>query len=209
MGKKYNREVIRCYRYQRFGHSAECCAYRSRCVICGESHDSSECIDSFKALKEKNEKVPQPKCVNCSEIGHPASYQGCPAYLKYKEKKQLSTQKARQSASNSRSFVENSIYNFTNANVSFAEKAKTSIYQAKAHKPNTPGSSNIRPSLNTRDNAPKADLNDFLNEAKNLFNISFKDLLVKIRQFWPTYQQLQGKEEKMFSYLNFVASIVI
>lgn len=210
--KKHNRAVMRCYRCQRFGHSGECCAYISRCVLCGENHDSNECINSFKTLKEKNEETPIPKCVNCNEIGHAASYQGCPAYLKYKEKKTSYSERARQAVSKTRTLVEESVFNFTNANVSFAEKAKTSAKQPNMHsasKTRIQCDKEPTPIALLNSNAQKSDLNDFLNEAKHLFNISFVDLLIKIRQFWPMYLVLKTKEEKMFSYLEFVASIVV
>lgn len=197
--KKINKVVMRCYRCQRFGHSGECCSYNSRCVLCGESHDSEACIVAFKTLKETNQDVPIPKCVNCNATGHAASYQGCPAYLKYKEKREMLTQRARQVANKNRFVVEDTINTFTNTNVSFADKAKTSSSSGINHQTSSSSYKNHQP----------GDLNNFLNESKNLFNLPFKDLLLKIRQFWPKYQQLQTKEEKMFAYLDFVASIVV
>lgn len=86
--KKHNKTVIRCYRCQRFGHTGECCAYESRCVLCSESHDSEVCINSFKALKENNQQVPIPKCVNCNSEGHSASYQGYPYFKNIKKSTQ-------------------------------------------------------------------------------------------------------------------------
>ena len=88
------------------------------------------------------------------------------------------------------------------SNISFADRARSAIKPPTREKVNQGQIvENIQPSSGTN-------MNDFLNESKNLFNISFKELLFKIRQFWPNYQKLQSKEDKMFAYLDFVASIV-
>lgn len=143
------------------------------------------------------------------QLGHSASYQGCPAYQKCKEKHAMLAQKAKYLANRTRTQVQDSINAFTNTNISFADIAR--------NPPNrqNPTISNHNP-INKVANAcsneldPKPNnISDFLNEAKNLFNISLTDLLYKIRQFWPNYQKLQSKEEKMFAYLEFVASIAV
>ena len=64
--------VRRCFNCQCFGHSAQNCKSKQKCVICGENH-------SHKGCPQKEAK--QPKCANCSGP-HVASYKGCPEYKK-------------------------------------------------------------------------------------------------------------------------------
>ena len=67
--------VRQCFNCQCFGHSAQNCKSKQKCVICvicGENH-------SHKGCPKKEAK--QPKCANCSGP-HVASYKGCPEYKK-------------------------------------------------------------------------------------------------------------------------------
>ena len=64
--------VRQCFNCQCFGHSAQNCKSKQKCVICGENH-------SHKGCPKKEAK--QPKCANCSGP-HVASYEGCPEYKK-------------------------------------------------------------------------------------------------------------------------------
>ena len=64
--------VRQCFNCQCFGHSAQNCKSKQKCVICGENH-------SHKGCPKKEAK--QPKCANCSGT-HVASYKGCPEYKK-------------------------------------------------------------------------------------------------------------------------------
>ena len=64
--------VQQCWNCQSFGHSAETCRSKTKCLICGESHHHKGC---------PNREKKQPKCTN-SKGPHVASYKGCPAYKK-------------------------------------------------------------------------------------------------------------------------------
>ena len=64
--------VRQCFNCQCFGHSAQNCKSKQKCVICGENY-------SHKGCPKKEAK--QPKCANCSG-SHVASYKGCPEYKK-------------------------------------------------------------------------------------------------------------------------------
>ena len=64
--------VRQCFNCQCFGHSAQNCKSKQKCVICCENH-------SHKGCPKKEAK--QPKCANCSGP-HVASYKGCPEYKK-------------------------------------------------------------------------------------------------------------------------------
>ena len=64
--------VRQCFNCQCFGHSAQNCKSKQKCVICGENH-------SHKGCPKKETK--RPKRANCSGP-HVASYKGCPEYKK-------------------------------------------------------------------------------------------------------------------------------
>ena len=64
--------VRQCFNCQCFGHSAQNCKSKQKCVICGENHSHKGC---------PKKEVKQPKCANCSGP-HVASYKGCPEYKK-------------------------------------------------------------------------------------------------------------------------------
>ena len=64
--------VQQCYNCQNFGHTAQKCNAKIKCVICGEGHSHKGC---------PNREKQQPKCANCKGP-HVANYKGCPAYKK-------------------------------------------------------------------------------------------------------------------------------
>jgi hypothetical protein len=59
-----------CFNCQDYGHTQNYCHHPSRCVKCGEAHESDSCTkDHFSPAK----------CVHCSE-NHTASFKGCQFY---------------------------------------------------------------------------------------------------------------------------------
>lgn len=79
------RDVVQCYRCQRFGRVSINCGMPVRCVKCGEAHESREFSIPSKAEMEKLESVtgeetalPTNRCVNCKVDGHSASSTECP-----------------------------------------------------------------------------------------------------------------------------------
>jgi hypothetical protein len=82
----YNtKNLPQCHNCQRFGHSSANCYLQPVCVKCGAKHASSQCkikldINNPSATESKI------KCCNCGG-NHPASYRGCPAYIKAKSLK--------------------------------------------------------------------------------------------------------------------------
>ena len=66
--------VMQCYNCQCFGHSAETCRSKQKCLICGENHSHKRC-PSRESRK--------PTCANCNGP-HVASYKGC---LEYKSRR--------------------------------------------------------------------------------------------------------------------------
>ena len=65
-----------CFRCQRFNHTFVGCNLSPRCVICSGNHGHKECPVKNEAKDDKNKL----KCVNCGEVGHPASFRGCRVY---------------------------------------------------------------------------------------------------------------------------------
>lgn len=72
-------DVARCFKCQRYGHVAKFCTNKTEtCSFCAGEHDFKTC---------KKERKENAKCVNCTREGktdvkHPSSWRGCPAYEK-------------------------------------------------------------------------------------------------------------------------------
>lgn len=66
-------DIIQCYSCQNFGHVSANCTLDPRCVKCQKSHKRDEC----ELDKPENASM-KAFCVNCGEVGHPASFKGCP-----------------------------------------------------------------------------------------------------------------------------------
>ena len=64
--------VQQCWNCQNFGHSAEKCKAKTKCLICGESHHHKGC---------PNRETKQPRCANCKG-SHVASHKGCQSQKK-------------------------------------------------------------------------------------------------------------------------------
>lgn len=65
--RKPRNQIPQCKRCQRFEHTQAFCKRDARCVKCGGSHLTADCIIDKKVA---------PKCCNCQEA-HPANYRGC------------------------------------------------------------------------------------------------------------------------------------
>lgn len=65
-----------CKRCQAWGHAANNCGRKYRCVKCLEQHEPGQC-------SRKSKVVGQPSCVNCGEIGHPSNSPECESFKKY------------------------------------------------------------------------------------------------------------------------------
>ena len=62
--------IQQCFKCQGFGHKAQNCTKKQKCVVCGEAHSHKDCPN-------KNKKTPE--CANCRGP-HVDNYRGCPAY---------------------------------------------------------------------------------------------------------------------------------
>ena len=76
-----NKIILQCYRCQAFGHTSSNCYKSPRCVKCASNHLTKDCT--------KMPELPA-TCCNCNG-NHPASFSECPSYLKFLEKRNIST----------------------------------------------------------------------------------------------------------------------
>lgn len=76
--------ISQCLNCQEYGHTKSYCNYSSRCVRCGDHHQSSDCTTSRDT---------PPKCALC-QGNHPASYRGCSVYKEIQRRKKPSPNNA-------------------------------------------------------------------------------------------------------------------
>ena len=72
---KSSGRVVQCFKCQKFGHKAEFCHIKDRCVKCAGDHNTRLCT--------KDAAHPA-RCANCGGQ-HSANLQGCPEAQRYKE----------------------------------------------------------------------------------------------------------------------------
>ena len=75
--KQYVPSVSRCFKCQRFGHTADSCRSKLRCVRCGEQHTFEQC-----------KKKLTPVCANCGGE-HSAAFHGCEQAKKAKQVQEI------------------------------------------------------------------------------------------------------------------------
>ncbi|GBM13842.1 hypothetical protein AVEN_44106-1 [Araneus ventricosus] len=75
-----------CYNCSGYYHATRNCHLRPKYIKCGGEHTTRDC-----SIKEK---LPEPKCVNCGELGHLAAWKGCKALSIVKNLRSDSLKKA-------------------------------------------------------------------------------------------------------------------
>lgn len=75
--RRYQKEPIRCYKCQRFGHHISRCTYTTRCGVCSQEHETEVCI-----TKHKNGEHTNARCVNCRQKHH-VWFPKCPERLRH------------------------------------------------------------------------------------------------------------------------------
>lgn len=70
--KKYQQDIFQCRKCQRIGHGSANCHLPYRCVKCAGTHEQGKCTIPANSDKKIL------KCANCDQMGHAASYRGCP-----------------------------------------------------------------------------------------------------------------------------------
>ncbi|GBN98673.1 hypothetical protein AVEN_121891-1 [Araneus ventricosus] len=66
--------VNQCYKCNWYHHKAGECESKARCLKCAGSHETNKCSIT--------DRITNPKCINCGEFGHVASFRGCSAFPK-------------------------------------------------------------------------------------------------------------------------------
>ncbi|CAD6204834.1 GSCOCG00003005001-RA-CDS [Cotesia congregata] len=102
--------IFMCKKCQQTGHSSSNCHMAPVCVKCAGEHEAKDC--TLQAGTDKKFL----RCTNCDEIGHPASYKGCPA-LKLITK--IKIQHRQQNEAKKRNLA-NAINKYTNPDISYA-----------------------------------------------------------------------------------------
>ena len=177
-----------CFRCQRYGHVSKNCNMQYRCVKCVQGHGPGEC----PVIKGKE----NPKCCNCGE-NHPANYKGCKEAKIYtsklhgkrpiESKSKISIQQIPKTAN-----IHNKNPNLQHHGKSYSDIVKSNLNT----KPDTFNIRNFNP------------LDFFNNECNSLFNISFVELLSKVKKFIPKYSQITSEMEKQMLFLNFIFDVV-
>ena len=75
--KTYISTPWQCYKCQGFGHNAQHCRFKPRCLVCSGAHQYKDC-------PHKGSTFSDPKCPNCHGK-HAANFGGCPSFKKAKQ----------------------------------------------------------------------------------------------------------------------------
>ena len=82
---QYIPDPLRCYRCQKYGHTAKNCSSKEKCPICSKDHSYKDC-----PIKDSHREGNKAVCSNCNGA-HPASFQGCGKYKEAKQIKKIQT----------------------------------------------------------------------------------------------------------------------
>ncbi|GBL84003.1 hypothetical protein AVEN_100869-1 [Araneus ventricosus] len=104
--------ALQCFNCNLHNHTAATCNLKARCLKCGDNHSHLQCNKTFELNDEG--RIKTPKCINCKEEGHLASWRGC------------------------KNFPKKTIKNirYVNQNFSFADAARTTSNEIIASLPN-------------------------------------------------------------------------
>lgn len=76
-GQVFIPRALRCYKCQRFGHTAKVCKGSTRCARCAGNHEIKECRVPPFSGNNSNEGH---KCINCGN-SHSSAFRGCPVFI--------------------------------------------------------------------------------------------------------------------------------
>lgn len=240
------KEMAQCYRCQRFGHVSSNCGMEPRCVKCLENHEIGKClllpaekrtqpvsmnVDGNEIISEidPQQNTPQPACVNCHQLGHPANWRGCPTYRVLKQRREDRFQLMQQQKQEREELKKSMVNNFTLENVSFSDRLKLSNSQNQefpklpipftaSHKPSqTPLNTSQIPMQSSNPLEPEVIISapnennafSFIQEeCKKMFGTDFSTLIKKIKEFLPAYKMIKTVEDKQISLFSFIMSVV-
>lgn len=183
--------ITQCFRCQQFGHAAKNCLNPYNCVKCDKRHEPGLCQ---LAEKVENEKL---YCYNCQEMGHPASYRGCPKYVKVLEKieeQQKRKEELRQGLRMRREMAAQSANRFV-TDVPYSEMLKGQpAYQ--------------QPTQQQQPYQGTAPTGGFLNgEFNKHFGKGMMEVIEQTRAFTPYYKSLSDEMDKKTALIQFAMSL--
>lgn len=186
------RDAIQWRNCQRIEHIATNCHLEYRCVQCNMNppHTYGEC----PLPKEDNEKE-NTFCTNCGQHGHPATYRGCNAYLRIKEK-------IVENSSNRKvllDFKKNSYNNLVNSASKFSDITK----QKKTIRFENNNNDNNR----KRIGSPNIDNINLLNRvSENLFVEDFSTTITKLQKLIKTIRNTNNTDEQRYAFIEYAFS---
>lgn len=164
-------DIIQCKRCQRFGHAASNCGMPFRCVKCTNTHNPGECLNTRTNINPTSIDTTNPTgCIGCGQIGHPASWRGCPVYKKLIKRKQQRLAELKQQK-------EMSLNNYIQKDISFAQKITPTTSQpilSSSQFPLLPSNrSNTQTYTNADTHTQSSDVNNDTNTMTNLQSTYF------------------------------------
>ncbi|GBL70829.1 hypothetical protein AVEN_18887-1 [Araneus ventricosus] len=162
------RDIInQCYKCNWYHHKAGECQSNARCLKCAGPHETNKCSITST--------IPNPKCINCGEVGHVASYRGCKMFPKKTTPQQNRTNNF---ISNRNTF--NPETNRIRENFSFARVTNPQQRQEMAPRTQTyPVPSTNVQQINLTDNSLR-DMVEGINELKKLL-LEFPNLFTTLK----------------------------
>lgn len=161
-----SKRVTQCHKCQQFGHGSQYCNQNPRCVKCTGFHLTKDC-----KIKRGEDKV---QCANCNGE-HTANYSGCPVYLEYIERLNVSKKPA---SINSKpvEIRETKQFRQVSEGLSYAQILKVNLNNSY----NVQNSSSL---YNQNQNGSKDDLNTLLSELNTLNQLcDIKKMINMVRE---------------------------
>ena len=195
--------ITQCHRCQQFGHIAQQCLNKYRCVKCDQQHEPGQCKLGAQVESDKL------YCHNCQATGHPASFRGCPKYvekLEKIEKQQKRKEELRQNLRARKEFAAQSVNNIYNG-VPYSQTLKgqaplppQSVQQPYQQPP--------QQAYQQPQQQPSAPSGGFLDgEFERHFGMGMMDVIMKARAFKPHYQTITDEGEQKAALLRFAMSL--
>lgn len=177
----------------------------------------------------------KPACVNCRSTGHPASWRGCPTYKLLIQRRDDRIAMLKEKQVDFNRHRNEMMQNFTRPGYSYASnfhpnnadqqfpplprsgdnKFKRNVYpktQSSTYTsnpmPNLQHSSEFEPEVIIGHGSEENALSYLQGECNELFGCDLFALMRKIKDFLPKHKQITNKDEKQYSLLSFLTSVV-
>lgn len=219
--KIHTSDMMQCYRCQRYNHSARNCKMPYRCVKCKSDHLPGECPvnpikekimkenaaidDASKNRAEGDETphkplqpLPEPSCVNCGQVGHPANYRKCPKYQMILQQRESRVLKAAEEEQQQKNMKAKLYQNFVQPTTSYASATQGNMDNKKSH----------LLSLDPVSQQNNSAFNFMSSECNKLFGADIFEILTKIQVFIPFYKKLNDKNVQQKELFKFMFELI-